>query len=381
MSLGGIALAIGAGLALRFFDEAHRPEKLGFEALRAVPPDAARAAALYREALERDPANAYRWADLASALAAANDLRGARVCFNRALELSGEIPAIWLRIVNFHFQMGESKEALDLAVRVLKTVPFYDVVLFNYFDRLIGGPPAILPKIAGDRRAVQSYLRHLVGSRQLDAAGEVFRFANERRLADRPVTVTYVNFLVNERRYADAQTVWKSFLGAEAGGFPDRNLVFNGGFERELDPKPVVLDWKITPAAEFETARDPAVAHAGSASLRIRFLGGSNVNYANIEELTAVAPGNHVLEAWIKTADLSTNEGVRLQIVDAEASGRLDLKTDSITGTRDWTRVSVPVAIPAGTRAVRISLIRLPSEEFDNRIRGTVWVDDVRLTP
>ena len=104
-----------------------------------------------------------------------------------------------------------------------------------------------------------------------------------------------------------------------------------------------------------------------------------NVSYSNVEQLVRVTPGPHTLKAWVRTEGITTSEGPRFQIVDAEAKGRLDAQTASWTGSRDWTLISHMFTVPAGTNLLAVKLVRQPSEEFDNRIKGSAWVDGVSL--
>jgi hypothetical protein len=85
------------------------------------------------------------------------------------------------------------------------------------------------------------------------------------------------------------------------------------------------------------------------------------------------------LQAWIRTDGVSTDEGPRFQIVDAEVAARLDLRTGGWTGTHDWSLLSQSFTVPAATHLIAVRIVRQPSEAFDNRITGSVWVDGVRL--
>jgi hypothetical protein len=44
-----------------------------------------------------------------------------------------------MRAAFFHFQMEETDAAIRCSAKVLKTVPNYDGVIFNYYDRLVPG--------------------------------------------------------------------------------------------------------------------------------------------------------------------------------------------------------------------------------------------------
>jgi hypothetical protein len=190
--------------------------------------------------------------------------------------------------------------------------------------------------------------------------------------------VNYIDALLKAHRYEQAQRDWASSWGSDRGEYPDRNLLFNGDFERE--PTGCDLDWRVTPSTEFETIRDKSSAKQGQWSLLIRFRGTGNVAYENVEQLVRVTPGPHTLRAWIRTDAISTREGVRFRIIDAEAEGRLDVRTEAWTGTHDWTPVNQSFTVPPGTNLVAVRLVRRVSEEFDNRIKGSLWVDDIRLT-
>jgi tetratricopeptide (TPR) repeat protein len=373
----GLGLAAGATISLRLLDEARRPEVLAFQAIMQAPPHVPKAVALSIEAVRRDSANPYRWSDLGGALAAANDLARARYCYQRALDLSRDVPAIRLRDANFHFQIDEPHEGLVSAARVLRTVADYDSTLFNYFDRVIPNPAEILAQIGGDRRASLAYTEHLLRIGNLEGATEGWRWCSERGFKDQRLTAAYVDALLTGHRYEQAQRAWADSLGEARGDFPAKNLLFNGSFEEE--PSGVALDWRIRPSEEFETVRDKSFAKQGQWSLALHFRGTANVSYAHVEQLVIVTPGLHSLQAWIRTDGITTDQGPRFEIVDAESPARLDLRTGGWTGSHDWTLVNQSFAVPAGTHLIAARIVRQPSESFDNRIKGSLWVDGVRL--
>ena len=161
------------------------------------------------------------------------------------------------------------------------------------------------------------------------------------------------------------------YLGGVArnrrGPYPDRNLLFNGTFQMELLPGP--LDWHITPDADqFETALTKK-------NVTIRFLGKGNVAYDHLSQV-AILPraGTYRLTMRVKTEGITTNEGIRLAVSD------LGLATEPIGGTNDWMTVSLDVKVNEA-RAIRVAVVRRPSEKFDNKLAGTVWIDSVTLEP
>jgi hypothetical protein len=376
-ALLGLAVAAGAFVSLRVLDESNRPELLAFQAMVQAPPDIPRAVTLSIDAVRRDSCNPYRWSDLGSAFAAANDIPRARYCYQRALELCRDLPAIRLRDANFHFQIDEPQEGLVSAARVLRTVPDYDSMLFNYLDRVIASPAEVLAQIGEDRRASLAYTGHLLQIGNLDGATEARRWCSERGFTDLRLSVRYVDALLKGHRYEQAQRAWADSLGEARGDFPDKNLLFNGSFERE--PSGGALDWRIRPSDEFETARDKSFSKQGQWAMAIQFRGAANVSYSHIEQWVVVTPGPHTLQAWIRTDSITTDEGPQFQIVDAEAPGRLDVRTGAWIGSHDWTFVNQSFTVPAATHLIAVRIVRQPSEAFDNRIKGSLWVDGVRL--
>jgi len=337
----------------------------GWELRSAGAPDAF-------EGVWRDSANPYRWCDLGEALAKGNDIPKARYCYRRARELSRNVPEIWLREAKFQFQLGEGEEAGLLAAKVLRTVPDYDAVVFNYFDKF-----SLLRQIGDDRRATRGYIEHLIAAHDMDAATLAWHHASAKGFNDDRLTASYIDALAATHRYAQAQHAWAEYLGQKRGEYPDRNLLFNGGFE--LEPTSAAFDWRIEASPEFETMRDNKVSHDGQWSLRVSFRGATNVSYGNVVQLTRVTPGRHELRAWVRTDRITTNEGPRLEVFDSESPDRLDVRTDSFLGSQDWTLVSLPFEVRPGTNIVGVRIVRDKSGKYDSKIDGSCWVDTLRL--
>jgi len=84
----------------------------------------------------------------------------------------------------------------------------------------------------------------------------------------------------------------------------------------------------------------------------------------------------------MKTEDITTDSGPRLEVYDPYNVAALDKLTDDLTGTSDgWTSLLLDFATGPKTELIVVKLVRLPSKKFDNLISGKVWLDDVRLTP
>jgi hypothetical protein len=54
--------------------------------------------------------------------------------------------------------------------------------------------------------------------------------------------------------------------------------------------------------------------------------------------------------------------------------------TEPMTGTTDWVRVSAAFDVPSDAGLLQLSALRKRSFRYDNRIRGTAWIDQVRIS-
>ena len=83
----------------------------------------------------------------------------------------------------------------------------------------------------------------------------------------------------------------------------------------------------------------------------------------------------------MRTQDVSTDQGVVFAMTADGPPKLLNLTTRSLRGTNDWTLIEQLFDAPPDGGLVRVSLTRQRSFRFDNLLRGTLWVDHVRITP
>ena len=331
-----------------------------------------------REALRLDPASPYRWCDLAERFSEEGQREKARYCFEEARGLAPNIPPIWMRSMFFYLQGEETAAALDSSARVLKIVPDYDDVIFNYYDRFVPAVAEVLPHLADNGRAGQAYFSHLLKSGTTEDAAIAWTWLRGRFFSKDQFAVEYLDFLLRHREFGEAVKVWASYLAARRGDYPNPNLIFNGDFENE--PTGAALDWRITAIPGVDSDRDGHCARNGAYSLHIVFHGTENVNYRHTTQMVCVFPGEYRFRAFVRTRELTTNEGLRFHIFDPESGARLDVYTEQLTGTNDWSQLEKTFKVPPDTNLIVVQLCRIPSEKFDNKIGGEAWVDTVSLT-
>jgi len=348
--------------------------------LSEKPRDRAAALALYRQLARNNPASPYRWADLGDALLASGEVSEARACFRRVEQAGPSTPQTLLRAAGFYLRLGENKETLRLMSKILSLTPAYDSLIFSYYDLMDQPAEVIIEQgLPAGARAAQSYFSHVIRKKDVAAAGCVWQWLAGRGLVDDALAGNYAQLLIGSGDLLQAARIWRDYAGSRDQGYLQSNFIFNPGFEREPAPSP--FDWREAKARGVEISRDSAVARQGRWSLRIRFTGEENINYRHFSQLTPARAGRFRLSAYVKTDNLTTDQGVALRVFDFESPARLEARTASLRGTQDWVQLVTEFRVPASTRLLAVEVVREPSLKFDNKLAGTVWIDDVRLEP
>lgn len=332
---------------------------------------------LFALALERDPASPYRWCDYGEALLAAGERERAGRAMERGMALGPAAAPVVMRGVNFAFRTGDEAGALRQGRRLLALAPEYEDTVFTAWERM--GLPANAVLAAGlpDRRSGQAYMRRMLGKRDFDAAAGAWAWLRGQHFADDKLADAYAGALVAGHRYAEAWQGWTAYAAAREPGYPERNAIFNGSFEREAAG--AVFDWRMDACEGAAAARVADRAAEGKESLRLVFDGSSNVRYGHVSQRAVLAPGAYRLEARVRTEEITTDEGIGLRVADAENATLLDARTERLTGTHEWTLLAVSFSVRAGTRLVEVRVVRDASLKFDNKLGGTAWVDGVVL--
>lgn len=335
---------------------------------------------IFQEVLQRDPQDPYRWADLGEAFLDAGQKENARYCYSQVLALAPRTAPILLQVAEFHFEIGETKEALAITARILGLIPNYDSLVFNDYVRFVDHPDDVLRYgLPDDPRAKKAWLEFLIQSGRGDDAQRAWEWIARHGDADDGLAAKYVVFAIREGHPDLALSTWRAYLGTRAIGYGTSNYLFNGDFESEPSQSP--FDWAIEKAEGVEVSRDCTSSWSGKCSLRIQFDGSHNLDFVAASQLSFVHPGHYRLRTHILTEKLTTDEGIRFRVLDAEMPVRLDEAFGQFTGNNPWSEISNDFVVGPGPRLVEIQVIRRPSLKFDNKIKGTAWVDDLSLLP
>lgn len=367
VSLAIAALSIAVELSQR---QADSPVCLHggcrYDQIFATAATPATTAALLNEA----PADPGIWCTYGEFFSSRGEIDKAQAAFDRALILGPGVSPVLMRIANFDFTHNRTEEGLRLAEQILRQTEEFDGIVFSYLG--ISGKPVsqlLGTAVPPAPRPARSWLGW-VRSRGTDQdILDTWAWMRRNGFADEKSAVDTTNTLWQRKSYRAAQELWTDWLGPRRGDYPHPQLLANTHFQEAPNGTP--FDWNFSSNASVELLR-----HDG---LEVRFLGRENLSSPGVQQVALVEPGHYRFAAQISADNLTTDQGVAFQIVDAENPGRLTVETKPVLGNMSQSLTTLDFTVPGGTKAIQVSLVRQASLKFDNKIAGTLHIYQVSL--
>jgi tetratricopeptide (TPR) repeat protein len=347
--------------------------------------DVDQAIAYLKIAAKINPRSDEIWADLASAYEELGRAAEAREAYQKAQEdypISGEIA--W-RYGSFLLRQGDFRGGFSQIRRALAVEPSLTMSAVAESWEASRDPASITDQVLPAKSSYYlTALGYFLLQKQDDPALVVWKgLLKLGQPIEMNQTIPLVNRLISENHMSDAETTWREAL--QATNWPHRaveddSLVFNGGFEHEVANGG--FGWREETVSGVTYGLDRLVTHSGKQSMRVTFDGTTNVDFAQLMQFVPVKPGEQYhFEAYLRTEDVTTNSGVRFSIYDPRHPSAVQILTPGLVGTNPWTPVETSVSTGPHTDLLVIALRRVPSQKFDNKLRGTAWIDDVSLVP
>jgi len=339
----------------------------------------------YRRAIQLNPRSPYYKLDLAGALEMAGNnseadtnFKAAQAAYPISAEVSWKYGNFLLRQDRLPEAYAEIHRALmvdpsltPLAVsRVWHSNPDIHLLL----DQVLPGTPG----------AYSQALAFLTDAQDTTSALEVWR----RLIAIDPHTdwkwaYMLTDMLVAKERFEEAGEVWRQAVSMNPGSAPayaGNSLVYDGGFEQDISGGG--FGWRQSDVMGVDFDFDTDDKHSGNRSARLTFDGSKNLAYQDLFQYILVSPSTRYrFQGFLHTDQISTESGMRFEILDPKDQQQLDVLTPNETGTLPWTLEQMDFTTRPHTRLIVIRLARRLSERLDNKLRGTVWIDDVSLVP
>jgi len=329
--------------------------------------------------LQTNAASARRWSDLGGAYLEAGQPEKGKYCFLRAAELAPNSDETWFTLAHFYIDLEQSRNALPYLGRILSSTNKAEIV-FNDFDRLKLGVNEIAANggMPAEPRIAEAYFRHVLKAGDLANAREAWDWLKPQSPSDQ-LAEQYIHFLLAKGLLSEASAAWSYQLGMREPGFGKTIFIFNGGFERE--PSGPLFDWRVNLNEHVEVSRDEGMAVSGHSTLRTVFDGKINLTYQGVWQRVFLPRGAYRFEALVRTAGITTDEGIGFRVLDTQSSNRALVETERVTGNSDWKKLEGRFVVDSPVKLVEIQITRRPSLRFDSLIAGTAWIDHVSLAP
>ncbi len=336
------------------------------------------AVANLRKAVTLNPYRGRYWLDLASAYQEGGNLPLQNEAVQSALAAEPGNPEVAAEAAQYYLAAGEAEHAMPLVRQALDQDPQTASTLLLTCWRTTRDASLLLAKAIPPKPDIQlAFLRVLTEQEQKADADEAWRQIVASRNSFPPeLAAFYFEYLLKEHDVAGFSRAWHALAGIAPTlrpYLPGGNLIVNPSFDQPI--LAYGFDWRYQPAEHVLAGIDDAERHSGRRSLSLSYDGNPAYD-VGWEQLIPVRPKTaYEFTAWIKSDSVTSSSGPRLAIVDAYSGANL-LLTGDVLDTHPWHEVSGRMEVPAGTELVAVRIIRTPA---NTKIRGRVWIDDLRL--
>ena len=349
-------------------------------------PDLDRAVAAYRKSLSIDPLSADAWLDLGAAYEALGDLAGARDAFLNARRVYPLSASVAWRYGNFLLRQGDFDAAFSEIRRAVLGDPHRGAEAFSRCILVEPDVEKVLVRVIPPIPEI--YLEVIRGLSDVNQVSDALRVWNDLLPLHPQLQLWRLQPLIDalrrKRLALQAGAVW--LQAAALSGFadlqePPGSVLWDGGFESGETGHPYA--WSFSPNAHgVQILFDSQQKHAGAHSLRVTFDGQSNLSFLDVCHYVPVQPATaYRFSFWARTRDLSAGQGVHFLLRGVGGAEVAAPTAVSVHPSVEWQQVATNWTSPSGSSELLACLGRLPSDQPDNKIRGTVWLDDVALVP
>jgi hypothetical protein len=346
-------------------------------------PDRSKALLDFKEALRHDPLSAHYWMDLASAYEATGDFANARRAYGQARSVYPSSAEVMWYYGNFLLGQQQYPEAFAEFQRAVRADSTLLPLAISRTWRATGDVNELLSQaLPADVEAYLQALDYFASIQQIEPGLRVWqRLIELRKPFELSRSFRFLDELIRVDRAEEARRIWREALAS--AGLPEnepanRSLIWNGDFSRDFVNGGLGWRW-ASPLGATIDFDSPPPAH-GARSVRLDFGGGANLDLSQPSEYVPVEPNRaYHFRAFLRTEGITTESGIRFSILDPHHSDSVNVLTEGLTGSHPWTAVDANVATGPQTHFVLVSLRRIPSRLFDNKLSGTAWMADVSL--
>ena len=329
-------------------------------------------------AVALNPHKAQYWLDLASGYQVSGDVQRQSGALEKALQAEPTAPDVAWQVANYYLVQSDVTRALPLFRTVMENDPTKVNAALQLCWQATKNIDAILRQAVPAKPDIYfALLNLLIQSGETAPASQVWtQLASLKQTFTPADAFRYFDYLLKEQETDSAVQVWQLLANrsSELSSYREPgNLIENGNLEKNFLNGG--FDWRYELLDAVQLSVDTSDFHAGNQSLRIVFKGPAVAN-AGFFQFVPVHPNtDYRFSAYTKAQDLDSASGPRAVILDAY-SGDPYVTTDDSLGTTGWRQQMADFKTGAETSLLIVKVARVPG---DSLIKGTFWVDDLRL--
>jgi Carbohydrate binding domain len=358
-------------------DDAEFPHLLGLR-LSLSDQDDQSAIGNLRKAVSLNPDSGRYWLDLASVYQVTGNAEKQNQAVDAALNAEPGNPQVAAEAAQLFLVDGEVARALPLFRQALVQNPDAVRTILPVCWRATHDAKLLLADVVpGNPNLQLEFLGMMTQQNETEAAQQIWQHLVASHISFYPqLSFFYFEYLRNQHEVPSFNRAWHELadLAPEMRAYlPTDNLIVNGGFEQPF--LNAGFDWEHQTADHIAVGIDDNMAHSGARSLSLSF-DGSPAYEAGWAEFVPVQPNTeYEFSAWVKSDNVTSSSGPRIALVDAYSGDNL-LLTDDVLDTHPWHELKGTIRVPAKTELLEVKITRAPA---NTRIRGQVWIDDLRL--
>lgn len=352
----------------------YRDEMARFQLL--VEQSATNALPWAQSATKLNPHRAAYWFDRAVAENLTENAKAERHSLARMTEADSHSAGFAWEAGNLYLTQGDIQQSLSEYRRVLQNDPQLTPAAIEVCWRIRPDIDELLENVV-PASADEAFLNFLISTHNSPAAEKVWeRIASSQQPITRSFLFDYLRYLFSAAEATQAAHVWQeaAYLPGLAAYEPtEENLLVNGDFGLEILNGG--FDWAYQETSAVTLALDPNEAHSGRRSLRISFEG-PGIADAGIRQIVAVEPDTrYEFSGYYKAQEMDGAGGAEFTIQDLYKETTFFV-SDDLRNTNFWTQVTGAFTTGPDTHLLVLQIARVPA---GSPIRGTVWIDDLKL--
>ena len=346
-----------------------------------LPQDQVRSLTEYEMAVSRAPENYLLWLEYGKALSRAGDAERAEAALRRAEMLAPNYSVVHWTLGNALVRAGKLDEGFAEISRAVESDPNYAAPAVAIAYSLYDSDLSQIRRVVGESPGAKGALAlALAKAKRYDEAVDAWNSIRPAGMDDSlsEVRRSLSSELLSAKKFVLTESVIAT--GNDSGG-PAPGQIYDGGFEQGIKIENAsVFEWQITPGTQPQVVQNTRQPHGGAKSLVLLFNSNDGNGLRHLSQTVAVHPGGKYSFHGFYHSDLKSASPLVWQIVNASNNiviAELPLKDPAA----DWTPFSITFAVPADTDGVVIRLARAGCGSSICPISGSVWLDDLSLSP